>query len=262
MKEYKLSERKACGLAGANRSSVRYQPKKNREGKLEQRIKKIALENRRYGYRRIHRVLRKQKWRVNHKTVYRIYRKLGLKVLKRGRRKRATGERKVYRLITKANQCWALDFMHDRLSNGRKLRILTIVDHYTRECLKIEVELGLSGQSVLSVLNELVEERGKPETILSDNGTEFTSNKVVRWQKEARISWEYIEPGKPQQNGIIESFNGKLRDECLNENWFMDLEEAKEEIEKRRIHYNEERPHSSLGGQTPKEVAMKTGTSI
>ena len=262
MKEYKLSERKACSLAGANRSTVRYSSKKNKKKSLEQKIKEIALENRRYGYRRIHRVLRRQNWQVNHKAVYRIYRRLGLKVLKRGGRKRSTEDRKVYRLITRPNQCWALDFVHDSLSNGRKLRILAIIDHYSRECLKIEVKYGLNGQSVLEALNILIQDKGKPETILSDNGTEFTSNKTLSWQKEGNISWEYIEPGKPYQNGIAESFNGKFRDECLNENWFMDLQEAKEVIEKWRIHYNEDRPHSSLGGQTPKEMAMKTGTSI
>lgn len=180
MKEYQLSERKACRLAGANRSTVRYRRKKANRDRLEKEIKKIAQENRRYGYRRIHKVLRRQKWKVNHKAVYRIYQKLGLKVLKRGGRKRTVGERKIERIITGPNQCWALDFVHDRLSNGRKLRILTIIDHYTRECLMIVVEHGLNGQSVEDTLKALIEDKGKPETILTDNGSEFTSNRVMR----------------------------------------------------------------------------------
>ena len=142
MKDYKLSERRACGLAGANRSTVRYSSKRSKKKLLEKKIKEIALENRRYGYRRIHRVLRRQKWQVNHKAVYQIYRNLGLKVLKRGSRKRSTGNRRIHRLITGPNQCWALDFVHNSLSNGRKLRILVIIDHYSRECLRIEVEHG------------------------------------------------------------------------------------------------------------------------
>ena len=233
------------------------------------------MKNRRYGYRRIYQLMKRAGKKTNHKKVYRLYRELGLKVLKRGGRKRAIGERKVYRLITKANQCWALDFVNDALANGRRIRLLTIVDTYTRESLKIGVEHSLNGQSVLDMFEEIISEWGKPEVILSDNGTEFTSNKVTRWQKEATICWEYIEPGKPYQNGNIESFNGKLRDECLNENWFLSLEEAKRIIEKWRIHYNTQRPHSSLGGLTPDELAsqlekktsstadeeMETGTS-
>lgn len=215
------------------------------------------MQYRRYGYRRIYQVLRRSGKRINHKTVYRIYRGLGLKVLKRGGRKRAIGDRKVQRLLTAPNQCWALDFVHDSLSSGRKLRLLTVIDVYTRESLKIEVEHSLNGESVLRVLEEIIDLRGKPETILSDNGTEFTSNKVITWQQGQKIRWEYIEPGKPQQNGNIESFNGKLRDECLNENWFPSLNEAKRVIEKWREHYNTERPHSGLRGLTPNELASQ-----
>ena len=239
-------------------------------------MKEMAMKNRRYGYRRIHVLLKRSGQKVNHKKVYRLYRALGLKVLKRGGRKRAIGERKITRLITGANQCWAVDFVHDTLSNGRKLKLLAIIDTYTRESLKIKVEYSLSGESVINAFDEIIQERGKPRMILSDNGTEFTSNKVFSWQKEREIKWEYIEPGKPQQNGTIESFNGKLRDECLNENWFLNLKEAQRIVEKWRNHYNVERPHSSLGGLTPNELAsqlkgkasqlaveeMETGTSI
>jgi len=275
MQKHELSERHACSLVGANRATVRYQVQKASEKELKEQIREIAMNHRRYGYRRVHQLLRRAGKGINHKKVYRIYKELGLKVLKRGGRKRATGERKVHRLITRANQCWALDFVSDALANGRKIRLLTVVDVHTRESLKIAVEYSLNGRAVLEVLEELIKERGKPEVILSDNGTEFTSNRVTRWQKETEINWEYIEPGKPQQNGNIESFNGRLRDECLNEHWFLNLNEAKRIIEKWRDHYNAERPHSSLGGLTPNELAsqleekdsskadegMETGTS-
>ena len=268
IEKHALSERHACLLVGANRTSVRYRSHRDSEEELKEQIKKIALKHRRFGYRRIHLLLKRAGKGFNHKRIYRLYKILGLKVIKRGGRKRAVGDRKVIRLITKANQCWALDFVHDSLACGRKLRLLTIIDVYTRESLKIVVNTSLNGQSVLEALNELFEERCKPETILSDNGTEFTSNKVIGWQKEQGIRWEYIEPGKPYQNGNIESFNGKLRDECLNENWFTSLSEAKKIIEKWRNHYNIERPHSGLKGQTPFELASQlkreeklTGTS-
>ena len=257
IEEHGLSERRACQLVGANRSTVRYCSQKASDEELKQEIKETAMKYRRYGYRRIYQVLRRAGKRINHKTVYRLYRELGLKVLKRGGRKRAVGDRKIQRVITEPNQCWALDFVHDSLSSGRKLRLLTVIDVYTRESLKIEVEHSLNGESVLRALREIIDLRGKPEVILSDNGTEFTSNKVINWQKEQKIRWEYIEPGKPQQNGNIESFNGKLRDECLNENWFPSLNEAKRVIEKWREHYNTERPHSSLRGLTPNELASQ-----
>lgn len=257
MQEHVLSERHACSLVGANRATVRYQTLKASEEELKEQIREMAMKHRRYGYRRIYKLLKRAGREINHKKVYRLYKELGLKVLKRGGRKRAIGERKVQRLITRANQCWALDFVSDALANGRKIRLLTVVDVHTRESLRIAVDYSLNGESVLGMLEELIRERGKPEVILSDNGTEFTSNRVTRWQKERRISWEYIEPGKPYQNGSIESFNGKLRDECLNEHWFMSLEEAKEIIEKWRKHYNGQRPHSSLGGLTPNELASQ-----
>lgn len=212
--EYRLSERRACQLVGANRSTVRYKGHRDSQETMKQEIKEIAMKYRRYGYRRVYLVLKRRGKKINHKTVYRLYREMGLKVLKRGGRKRAIGDRKIQRLLTRANQCWALDFVHDSLSNGRKLRLLTVIDVYTRESLKVEVDYSLNGQSVLRALEEIIDLKGKPEVILSDNGTEFTSNRVTHWQKEQKIQWEYIEPGKPQQNGNIESFNGKLRDEC------------------------------------------------
>jgi len=189
IEEHSLSERRACQLVGANRATVRYRNQKEPEEELRQEIKELAMKNRRYGYRRIYLLLRRMGKKINHKKVYRLYRNLGLKVLKRGVRKRAIGDRKVEMLITRANQCWSLDFVHDSVSNGKKIRILTVIDTYTRESLKIEVASSLNGQAVLRALEEIIEDRGKPEMILSDNGTEFTSNKVLHWQQEQKVRW-------------------------------------------------------------------------
>lgn len=159
--------------------------------------------------------------------------------------------------LTKKNQEWSLDFVHDVLANGRRIRMLTVVDDFTRESIKIAVDTSLNGRRVCVELEEVIEARGKPERILSDNGTEFTSMAILRWCQEQGIRWDYIEPGKPYQNGYIESFNGKLRDECLNENIFVNLQEAKRLVEAWREEYNEQRPHSSLNGRTPDEVAQE-----
>ena len=258
-----MSERRACRLVGQSRSVKRYRSIKNDEVTAE-KIKKTAYEKKRYGYRRIHMLMKREGVRVNHKRIYRIYSQLGLKISKRKNRRKATGERKVEKLITRPRQRWALDFVHDALANGRKIRILPIIDVYTRQCLKIVVASSLSSKSVLRALEEAIEEFGAPEEIISDNGTEFTSNMVLQWCNEKNQGWRYIAPGKPYQNGYMESFNGKLRDECLNENWFLNLEDAKIIIENWRCQYNNERPHSSLGGRTPSEVEeelLKTGTS-
>lgn len=269
IKEHKRSERRACSLLGAHRSVVRYSSVKEGEEQLSQQIKNVAYEKRRYGYRRIHIILKREGQKINHKKVYRIYKKLGLKVLKRGGRKRALGVRKTQKPITRPNERWALDFVQDALWNGRKIRLLPVIDVFTRRCLGIIVDNSLNGKKVIKALEALIEEHGAPERILSDNGTEFTSNAVLKWCHERAQGWEYIEPGKPYQNGNMESFNGKLRDECLNENWFTSLDQAKRLIENWRKEYNEFRPHSSLNGRTPNEVIdgyikkeeRKTGTS-
>lgn len=193
--------------------------------------------------------------KVNHKKVYRIYRAMGLKVLKRGGRKRALGIGLTENRIIRPNQRWALDFVQDALWNGRRIRLLPVIDVFTRECLEIVVDTSLNGSRVVRVLTALIAKHGQPEEIISDNGTEFTSNAVLKWCHDQEQKWQYIQPGKPYQNGAIESFNGKLRDECLNENWFTALDEARKLIEKWREEYNQLRPHSALNGQTPNEVA-------
>jgi putative transposase len=251
---------------GANRASIRYVSHKPEEGLLRGRITSIAQEKRRYGYRRIHVLLKREGININHKKMFRIYRELGLKVRKRGFRKRALGTRVVAMALTKKNQEWSLDFVYEVLANGRRIRMLTVVDDFTRESIKITVETSLNGRRVCEELEQVIEARGKPDRILSDNGTEFTSIAILKWCQEQGIRWDYIQPGKPYQNGYIESFNGKLRDECLNENLFVNLPEAKRLVETWREEYNEHRPHSSLKGRTPNEMAREeeklTGTSI
>ena len=216
-------------------------------------------------------LLKRDGVQINHKKLFRIYKELGLKVLKRGGRKKALGQRVVPMPLHRINQEWSLDFVHDALADGRRIRMLTVVDDFSRESLKIIVETSLNGRRVRDELEDLMRTRGVPERILSDNGTEFTSNTILQWCHEKNVRWDYIQPGKPYQNGYIESFNGKLRDECLNENWFTGLREAKRLVEEWRRDYNEQRPHSSLGGKTPQEVANDnnehekrelTGTSI
>lgn len=253
IKERFISQRRACMLVGIKRSVARYRFKTVEDTVLIEKIKKIALERRRFGYRRILILLRREGLYINHKRVWRLYKKTGLKVLKRGGRKRALGVRISISSPSRPNQRWSLDFVTDGLWNGRRMRLLNVVDDFTRECLKIVVDTSLSGHRVAKELERLLQEKGAPAEILSDNGTEFTSRAILSWSCERSINWRYIEPGKPVQNAYIESFNGKLRDECLNENWFTSLDEARKIIEEWRSDYNEQRPHTSLGGLTPRE---------
>lgn len=252
----KLSENRACRLVGINRSVFRYQRRRD-DNKLKERIKHHAFERRRFGYRRIHFLLKREGVLVNHKKVYRLYAEAGLKVARRGGRKKALGIRKPMVTPERLNQNWSLDFVSDALWNGRKIRMLTVIDGFTKECLKITVDTSLGGDRVVRELKQLILKRGIPEEILSDNGTEFTSRAVLGFAYNNKVNWRYIEPGKPIQNAFIESFNGKLRDECLNENWFSSLEEAQKIIEGWRRDYNEKRPHTALGGLTPAEFFDK-----
>lgn len=260
--EHNRSQRRACSLMGANRSTVRYGLKKQDDNELKKEIKEIAHEKKRFGYRRIQMLLLRRGKRVNHKRVYRLYRSMGLKVLKRGGRKRALGIRKPESTITRPNQRWALDFVQDALWDGRRIRVMPVIDIFSRRCLGIIVDSSLNSRRVVKTLEALIEEHGRPEEIISDNGTEFTSNTVLKWCHERGQKWEYIQPGKPYQNGNAESFNGKLRDECLNENWFTSLEEARRVIENWREEYNNVRPHSALNGRTPNEVSHFIGSAF
>ena len=234
---------------------IRHVSKKSCDNeKIKDRIQCIAHERRRFGYRRIHMILRREGMTVNHKKVFRLYQQLQLKVRKRGSRKKAIGDRLENASLKGPNECWSLDFLHDTLVNGRKIRLLAVIDEYTRECLNVTVDTGLSGKRVIQILERLIESRGKPKAIKSDNGTEFTSNAILNWTSDNGLKWQYIQPGKPQQNGYIESFNGKCRDECWNENLFFSVAHASEIAEKWRSDYNHARPHSSLHGRTPVEV--------
>jgi putative transposase len=256
--ETKLSERRACGLLRSHRSSCRYQPcRRAAQSQLRQRLRELALEYPRLGYRRLHDRLKREGWRVNHKQVARLYRLEGLQVRKR-RRKRCMAQRRVpLAAPTAKNQVWSMDFVSDSFSSGRRFRTLNIVDDYTRECPGIEVDTSLGGARVVQVLQRLIAERGKPRQLRTDNGPEFIGRALEQWCFAEGVEHHLIEPGKPMQNGYIESFNGKFRDECLNENWFLGLSDARRTIEQWRLYYNQQRGHSALGYLTPEEFAQQ-----
>jgi putative transposase len=251
-----LSQQRACRLVGIDHSVLRYQTRRPNDEPLRQRLRELAAMRRRFGYRRLGWLLAREGFRLNHKRLYRLYREEKLMVRRRGGRKRALGTRAPLRLPERLNQRWSLDFIGDTLSDGRRFRILFIVDDFSRECLACVVDTSLSGVRVVRELTCLINERGMPEVIVSDNGPELTSTAILRWLP-SRLSWHYIEPGKPAQNAFIESFNSRLRDECLNEYLFSSSNEAREIIESWREDYNHERPHSSLGTLTPHEFAQR-----
>lgn len=260
--EGKLSERRACGLIGMNRGSWRYQRKERHEAALRARLRELAGERPRFGYRRLHRMLRREKengraqWVVNHKRVYRLYQEEGLAMRRRRKGKRFRAEARVpLALPTRANQMWTMDFTRDSLASGRKFRTLNLMDGCTREALWIEVDTSLPGLRVVQVLERVAEERGLPEAIQVDNGPEFISRVVDQWAYANGVALHFIDPGKPVQNAFIESFNGKFRDECLNQSWHTSLEDARQIIEAWRKDYNTVRPHSSLGYRAPEEYA-------
>jgi putative transposase len=253
-----VSQRRACATLNVDRSTVRYQSKRGDDAEQRRAIKRIAKERRRFGYRRILVMLEREKIFMNHKKLRRIYREEGLQVRKRGGRKRALGTRRPMIVPEAANQRWSLDFVSDALTDGRRFRIFAVVDDHTRECLALVADTSLSGLRVTRELDLIIADRGTPQTIVSDNGTELTSMAVLKWVQETGIEWHYIAPGKPQQNAFIESFNGKLRDECLNETLFSTLAEARQTLEIWKEDYNTERPHSALGNMTPSEFSMKS----
>ncbi len=250
-----MSERRACSLVGVSRRVVRYQPCRPDDAPLRQRLRELAGERRRFGYRRLGYLLAREGMTPNHKKLLRIYREEGLRVRRRGGRKRALGTRAPMVLPDGPNQRWSLDFVSDSLVCGRRFRILCVVDDYTRECLALVADTSLSGARVARELTGLLGMRGKPHTVVSDNGTELTSSAILRWSQERRVEWHYIAPGKPMQNGFVESFNGRLRDECLNETLFTSLAHARFVLAAWRHDYNTVRPHSKLGGKTPAEIA-------
>jgi len=255
--EHGVSERRACHVLKVDRSSVRYKSTRPDDTHLREAMKKVAAERRRFGYRRIHVMLDRQGVHMNQKKLRRLYREEGLQVRRRGGRKRALGTRRPMLLPTKANERWSLDFVSDAFTDGRRFRVLAVVDDYSRECLALVADTSLSGIRVTRELDTLITRRGRPNTIVSDNGTELTSMAVLKWCQETGVEWHYIAPGKPMQNGIVESFNGSFRDECLNETLFSTLIQARYHINQWKEDYNHNRPHSSLGNLTPIEYAMK-----
>ena len=250
-----MSERTACKLLGVERSSYRYEPRPDRNADLREELLKLARQKPRYGYRRLHALLGRRGQEVNVKRVYRLYVEEGLMV-RRKRRKRLVRERAIEPRLTGANQEWAMDFIVDGLATGRMVRILSVVDAYTRECLALVADTSLGSGRVTRALERLIAERGRPDSVRSDNGPEFTSRRMLAWAEDARVALVHIQPGRPMQNGHVESFHGRLRDECLNANWFRTLHDARCTLAAWREDYNCERPHSSLDYRTPQEFKL------
>ncbi len=252
---FEVSERRACRMIGCARMTVRYRSQRGEDADLRDRLRTLAHERRRFGYRRLHVLLRREGFVVNHKRLFRLYREERLVVRRRGGRKRALGTRAPMIVPQGPNERWSLDFVSDQFIDGRRMRILAVIDECTRECLALVADTSISGHRVARELDRLLAERGRPVTIVSDNGTEFTSNAILRWADDRKVGWHYIAPGKPVQNAFIESFNGRLRDELLNETLFRSLAQVRAALDAWRHDYNTARPHSGLGWMTPKNYA-------
>ena len=246
IREKGYSQRRACGLVGLHPKTYRYASKRTGDEELRARLRELASQRRRFGYRRLGLMLKRQGIKLNRKKLYRLYKEERLTVRKRGGRKRALGTRAPMTIPQGRNLRWSLDFVADTLVSGRRFRIFTLVDDFTRECLALVVDTSLTGLRVVRELDRIVELRGCPRMIVSDNGTELTSNAILTWQQANDVEWHYIAPGKPMQNGFVESFNGRLRDECLNEHLFTNLREARQIIEDWRIDYNPASQHPSV----------------
>jgi putative transposase len=251
---HSLSERRACGLIRIGRSTWSYRSRRRPDEEVRSALRELAAKRPRFGYRRLHVLIGREGHRMNHKRLYRLYRSEGLAV-RRKKRKRLTRERRPMPPPERLNERWSMDFMHDRFGLGRKFRTFNLVDEFSRECPAIEVDTSIRAARVIRVLDRVADERGLPDEILVDNGTEFTSRALDTWAHERGVKLHFIRPGKPNDNPYIESFNGKFRDECLNENWFTTLRDARFTIEAWRRDYNQVRPHSSLDNMTPEEFA-------
>lgn len=251
---YEVSERKACEVLCTSRSSHRYQRIADRQEDLRIRLRDLAGSRVSYGYRRLHILLLREGWEVNHKRVYRLYREEGLSLRRKTPKRRVSAVRRIARPMPEvSNESWSMDFVSDQLYSGQQIRILTIVDNFSRESLALKVGKSLRGEDVVAVLNELIAERGRPKKVWCDNGTEFTSKIMDQWAYFNKVALDFSRPGKPTDNAVIESFNGKFRQECLNENWFLSMADAQDKIEQWRQDYNRVRPHSSLENKTPNE---------
>src|SRR5215470_5182475 len=252
---FEVSERRACTALGVDRSSVRYRSCRPDDGIARVRLRELAAVRRRFGYRRLHILMTREGLVMNHKKLRRLYREERLQVRPRSGRKRALGTRAPMAVPQGPNQRWSLDFLSDTLADGRRFRILAVVDDFTRECLALVADTSLPGLRVVRELETIIARRGRPLMCVSDNGTELTGLTVLRWSQERRIEWHYIAPGKPTQNAFIESFNARLRDELLNETLFTSLAQARAVLNAWKDDYNHARPHSALDNLTPNEFA-------
>lgn len=256
MTTFRISERRACELLGVWRSSCRYQPKPDRDSPLREQLVELARERPRFGYRRLGVLLARNGQTVNHKRLYRVYREAGLSV-KRIRRKKLVRAGVSQPRLAAPNEEWSLDFLYDAVADGRTICVLSVVDNFTRECLALETDTSFGTQRLTRVLDHVIARRGTPKALRMDNGPQLTSRHFLAWCVERKITMNYIQPGKPVQNGHVESFHGRLRDECLNVNWFRNLFEARRKITLWRHDYNTARPHSSLAYRTPDEFAAQ-----
>jgi putative transposase len=251
---YGLSERRASRLAGIGRSTLRYRGRgRADEEQLRRRLRELAAERPRFGYRRLHALLRREGIAVNHKRVERLYRAEGLAVRRRGRKRVARDGRGRAARPVRPNQQWGIDFVSDALAWGRRIRLFTVVDVFTREALAIEVDTSLPGARVVRVLERLAAQRGAPGEIVLDNGPELAGKAVDQWAYERGVRLRFIEPGKPVQNAFVESFHGRLRDECLDRHWFLGLADARRTVEAWRVDDDRARPHRALGYRAPEE---------
>jgi len=263
MQGFGLSQRRSCGVIGLWRSTFQYKPIiRPDEDTIRKRLKELSEKRRRFGCARLHVLLKREGFVINHKRTERLYREEGLSLRIRRRRKMASVARTELPRPDKPNQRWSMDFMLDALSDGRRLRVLTIVDDYSRKCHRIEVDTSINGVRVVRTLNEISMTEGLPEAITIDNGPEFIGKALDSWAYQRGVKLNFIRPGKPVENAFIESFNGRLRDECLNEHWFTSLDHARKAIETWREDYNNERSHSSLNNLTPEEFIQQEKEKI
>ena len=254
---YQVSERRVCEVLRLSRSSCRYLSRADEQAALRIRLRYLAYARVSYGYRRLHVLLEREGWRINHKRVYRLYRLEGLMMRPKRPRRHVSAHRRMERVEAMGpNDGWSMDFMHDELFNGQRIRLLTLVDNYTRESLAIEVDTHLGGHRVVEVLQRISLGRNLPRTIRVDNGPEFISKVLDQWAYLTGVALDFSRPGKPTDNAFIEAFNGRLRQECLNESWFLSLEDAREKIKAWREEYNRRRPHSALGNLSPEEFMI------
>ena len=257
METHAVSERRACRLVQLHRSVARYQHQCRRDDAvLRQRLQDLAQRYPRYGYLMLHQFLRNEGLVVNRKRTYRIYCELGLQVRTK-RRKKLQRPRTPMLLPCRPNERWSVDFMSDQLANGRRFRILNVVDDYSRQCVGQIVDTSISGQRLARFLDELSETTALPKVLVCDNGSELTSKAMFFWSQQSGTKLHFIQPGKPMQNAFVESFNGTFRDNCLNEHWFKDVADARRTIDAWRHHYNHIRPHSSLGYVPPEQYARQ-----